>query len=104
MDASAMTGFHFTAPTLLAVQAAAWLCGGAMVGAAYFWTLRFIVKLFAFHRAPLSAFGLQGGRFLLLAGLLAAVAERCGALPLVSATAGILAARTIMTARQGVPT
>jgi hypothetical protein len=99
-----MTGFHFTAPTLLAMRAAAWLCSGAIVGAAYFWTLRFNVKLFAFGRAPLSALGLQGGRFLLLAGLLATIADRCGALPLLSATAGILAARTIITARQGVPT
>jgi F1F0 ATPase subunit 2 len=104
MDAPAMTGFHFTAPSLLVFQAAAWLCGGALFGAAYFWTLHLNVRLFAFGRAPLSVLALQGGRFLLLAGLLAAIADRCGALPLLSATAGILAARTIMTARQGVPT
>jgi F1F0 ATPase subunit 2 len=103
MDAPAMT-VHLTAPTLFAVQAAVWLCGGAALGVAYFWTLRFNVKLFAFSRAPLLALGLQGGRFLLLAGLLAAIADRSGALPLLSATAGVLAARTIMTARQGVPT
>jgi hypothetical protein len=99
-----MTGFHITAPALLAEQVAAWLCGGALIGAAYFATLRFNVGLFAFGRAPVLALGLQAGRFLLLVGLLAAVAEGGGALPLLSVAAGILVVRTFMTARLGVPT
>jgi len=99
-----MINFYFPAPTFFALQTAAWLLGGVLIGAVYFWTLRFNVRLFAFGRAPFSALGLQAGRFLLLAGLLAAIADHCGALPLLLAAAGILAARTIMTARQGVPT
>jgi F1F0 ATPase subunit 2 len=104
LDASAMTGLSSTAPTF-ALQAASWLCGGALLGAAYFWALRWSVELFASgRRAPLLAAGLQAGRFLLLAGLLAVIADRCGALPLLSAAAGILVARTITTTRLRVPT
>jgi N-ATPase, AtpR subunit len=96
-----MTGFHFTAPTLFALQAAAWPCGGALIGAAYFWMLRWNAALLASGRAPLVAV-VQVVRFLLLAGLLATIADRCGALPLLLATAGIVVARTIMTTRFGV--
>ena len=99
-----MTGYHLIAPTLFALQAGVWLCAGALIGAAYFLTLRWNVTLLAHGRAPLVAAAAQAGRFVLLAGLLAAIADFCGALPLVAAAAGIVAARTLMTARPGVPT
>jgi hypothetical protein len=99
-----MIGFYSTAPTLFALQTAAWLLGGALIGAVYFWTLRLNVGLLAFGRAPLLAAGVQAGRFLLLAGLLAAIADRCGSLPLLLGVAGILVARILMTTRLGVPT
>ena len=99
-----MTGLQSTAPALFALQATAWLCGGALIGTAYFWTLRWNVRLLAIGRAPILSAGLQAGRFLLLAGVLAAIAERGGALPLLLAPAGIVAARAIMTAPLGVPT
>ena len=99
-----MIGFCSTAATLFALQTAAWLLGGALIGAAYFGTLRLNVGLLAFGRAPLLAAGLQAVRFLLLAGLLAAVAGRCGSLPLLLAVAGILVARILMTTRLGVLT
>jgi len=99
-----MTGLTATALALFALQTAAWLLGGALIGAAYFWTLCWNVRRLAFGRRVLFlAVGLQAGRFLLLAGSLAAIADRGGVLPLLSAAAGILVARTIMTTPLGVP-
>lgn len=91
-----MTNFHIVVPTS---QAAVWLFGGALIGAAYFCTLRWNVRLLAFGRSPLLAVAVQLGRFLLLAGSLATIADRCGAAPLLFAAAGVLAVRTIMTTR-----
>lgn len=99
-----MTDFHFTVAMSFALQAAAWFCAGAMMGAAYFLTLRWNVGLLVFGRAPFVTVIMQGGRLLLLAGLLAAIAHWSGALPLIAAAAAILATRTIMTMRLGVPT
>jgi hypothetical protein len=100
-----MIDLSATAPALFALQIAAWLLGGALIGAAYFWTLRRNIELLAFGRCVLLlAVGLQAGRFLFLAGSLATIADRGGALPLLSAATGILVARTLMTTRLGVPT
>ena len=98
-----MTGFSSTVPTLFALQAA-WLCGGALIGAVYFVTLHWSDTLLALGRTPLVAAAIQVCRFAFLASLLAVIAARGGALPLIAATAGILAARTMMTMRLGVPT
>lgn len=100
-----MIGLAATTPALFALQVAAWLLGGALIGAAYFWTLSWNVRRLTFgRRVLLLAVCLQAGRFLLLAGSLAAIADRGGALPLLSAVPGILTARTIMTTRLGVST
>jgi N-ATPase, AtpR subunit len=99
-----MTSFHFTAPTMFAVQAAAGLSGGALIGAAYFWMLHRNIRLLAFGRAPLVAAAVQVGRFAFLAGLLAAITACAGSLPLIATAAGILAARTMMTMRLAMPT
>jgi hypothetical protein len=100
-----MIGLSATAPALFALQTAAWLLGGALIGAAYFWTLHRNIELLAFGRSSLLlAVGLQAGRFLLLVGSLAAIADCGGAVPLLSAATGILMARTMMTTRLGVPT
>jgi F1F0 ATPase subunit 2 len=96
-----MTVLHSTAPTLFAVQTAAWLCCGALIGAAYFGMLGWNVRLLTFGRAPLVAAIVQVVRFALLVGLLAAIADCCGALPLISAVAGIIAARTMITTQLG---
>ena len=90
-----MTSFQLTEHALLAVRAGAWLGGGALIGAFHFLTLRWNVTLLALGRAPLLAMALQLGRFALLAGVLTVIASRFGALPLLLATAGILAARTV---------
>lgn len=100
-----MMSFYSIAPTLVAVQTAAWLFGGGLIGAAYFWTLRWNVRRLCFRRRALVlATGLQAVRFLLLAGSLAALAAHCGAPPLLFAAAGIVGVRTVMTARLGMPT
>jgi F1F0 ATPase subunit 2 len=94
MDAQAMTSFHLGEQALLALRACAWLGGGALIGGFYFLTLRWNVRMLVLGRAPLLAMALQLGRFALLAGVLAMIASRFGALPLLVATAGIFAART----------
>ncbi len=99
-----MTNLQFAAPAFFVLQAAAWLGGGALIGVAYFLTLSWNVGLLTLRRAPLFAAAVQVGRFLLLAAVLAAIAERCGALPLISALAGIQAARALVIMRSGVPT
>ncbi len=99
-----MTNLQFARPAFFVLQAAASLGGGALIGAAYFLTLRFNVGLLTLRRAPPFAAAVQVGRFLLLAAVLAAIAELCGALPLISALAGIQAARALVIRRSGVPT
>lgn len=96
-----MTSFHFSAPTFFALQAVEWLGGGALIGAGYFLTLCWNVRLLALGRVPLVATIVQVGRFALLVGLLAAIADCGGALPLILAVAGIIAARTMITTQAG---
>ena len=79
-----------------AVIVGAWLVAGATVGALFFLTLRWNVRMFAAGRSPVLALGLQLARFAAIAGMLAFVALHFGALPLLVATAGILAARTVI--------
>jgi N-ATPase, AtpR subunit len=93
MDAQAMTDFHLTEHALLALQAGAWLGAGALIGGFYFLSLQWNVTVLAFGRSLLPALALQLGRFALVAVVLAAIASRFGALPLLLAAAGILAAR-----------
>jgi hypothetical protein len=96
-----MTSFHFGAPSFLAVQVAVWLGGGLLIGTGHFLALRWNVSSLALGRAPLVAAIVQVGRLALLVGLLAAIADCCGALPLVSAVGGIVAARTMITMQLG---
>ena len=88
-----MTGSHFTEHALLALQAAAWLGAGALIGGFYFLSLQWNVRMLAFGRSLLLVLALQLGRFALVAVVLAAIASQLGALPLLLAAAGILAAR-----------
>lgn len=81
-------------PYLLA--AGAWLVAGAAIGALYFLTLRWNVAMFTAGRSPVLALAMQIGRFAAIAGGLAVVAIHFGALPLLVATAGILAARMVL--------
>jgi len=88
-----MTNVHLIEHALPAMQVGAWLCGGALIGGLYFLTLHWNVRMLAFGRRPLLAMALQLGRFGVLAGALAIIASRFGALPLLLVAAGILGAR-----------
>ena len=87
-----MTSFHLD-HAWLTLQAGAWLSAGVLLGAFHFLTLRWNVTLLALGRAPFLTMALQLGRFALLAVVLAGIAAAFGALPLILAAAGILAAR-----------
>ena len=80
---------------LLVLSVGAWLTVGALIGSLYFLTLRWNVRRFTVGQSlPLAALVTPLVRFALIAGVLAIIASHFGALPLLVATAGILAART----------
>jgi len=89
-----MTSFYLPEHAVFALRAAAWLGGGALIGTFHFVTLGWNVRVLTLGGAPLFAMALRLARFSLLAGVLAALASRFGAMPLLLATAGILVART----------
>ncbi len=88
-----MTGFYFTEDALVGLRAVTWLGVGAVVGALYFLTLRWNVRILLPGPLLLLGIALQLGRFALLAGVLSVIAACFGALSLLLATAGILVAR-----------
>ena len=90
-----MTVFHFTERELFlyVLRAGAWLGVGAAIGAFHFLSLRWNVRNFEVGQSPLLALAIQLGRFALIAVVLGVIAGQFGALPLLVATAGILAAR-----------
>ncbi len=88
-----MTASHLIEHALSVAQAGAWLGSGVLIGAFYFLTLEWNVRMFALGRAALLAMALQLGRFALLAGVLAMIAGHFGALPLLLVAVGITAAR-----------
>jgi hypothetical protein len=67
------------------------LCAGLVLGLAYFASLRRNVRLYADGR-PVAAGLLQAGRFALLAGALAGIAQ-FGGVPLLASALGLLAGR-----------
>ena len=95
-----MTDLHLAGFFLLPLCAA--FGAGALIGASYFLTLRWNVRMLALGRAPLLAVALQIARFALLAAALVLIARSFGAVALVAVTAGILAARAAVL-RMGAP-
>ena len=93
-----MTKLHFTEYDLilLVVSVGSWLAAGALIGAFHFLTLRWNVGMFAAGQSLLQALAIQLIRFAVIAGVLAIVAHYYGALPLLAATLGILAIRTVV--------
>jgi N-ATPase, AtpR subunit len=89
-----MTSVHLAEPAWLAFLAAAWVSAGLLIGVLHFLTLRWNVRMLVLGRRRLLPVALQLARAAFLAGLLAVMAIRCGAWPLLLATGGILAART----------
>lgn len=89
-----MTAPYLNESSSFALQAGIWLSCGALIGAFYFRTLQWSVRLFVDGDAILPSMILQLGRLTFLAGALAVIVERFGAIPLLAATLGILIART----------
>jgi F1F0 ATPase subunit 2 len=83
--------FDLLLPTL---SAGTWLLAGMLIGALHFLTLRWNVQMFTAGRSLLPIIAVQVGRFAAVGGVLAIIASFFGALPLLAATAGILATRT----------
>jgi F1F0 ATPase subunit 2 len=91
-----MTNSYVTGPDLVShvLSAGVWLAVGALIGVFHFMTLRWNVQMFAGGGSLFLASLSQLVRFALVACLLAIIATQFGALQLLAATAGILAART----------
>ena len=89
-----MIASHLTAHDL--TLAAGWLAAGTLLGGFYFLTLRWNVRMLAAGRSLLPVMAIQFGRFAAITVVLSFIAIYFGALPLLSAGAGILAARTAM--------
>jgi len=96
-----MTGFHFSAHDL--AFAAAWLAAGAGLGTVHFLSLRWNLRMLAAGRALLAVAAVQLTRFVTVGILLAAITIYFGALPLLAATLGLLAARTVIVRREATP-
>lgn len=94
-----MTTFAPASVLVLLMQSSGWLLAGALLGALYFWTMRWNVDLLIGRRS-LWSLVLPLLRFSALALLLAIVARSFSALPLLTATLGLLAARTVALRRE----
>ena len=95
MDAKAMIASHLTAHGL--ALAAFWLAAGAVIGGVFFLSLRWNVQMLATGGAMLPVIAVQLARLAGIGVALAVIAIYFGALPLLAATMGILAARTVVT-------
>src|SRR5271166_3172940 len=78
---------------LLVLSVGAWLMVGALIGSLYFLTLRWNVRMLTLGQSIPLPLATPLVRFALIAGVLAIIASHFGALPLLAATAGILATR-----------
>jgi F1F0 ATPase subunit 2 len=92
MDAQAMMTLYLSERELI-LLAGAGLAAGALIGAFHFLALRWNVRMFAAGQSLPLALALQLVRFAAIGAVLAGIAAHFGALPLLAATGGILAAR-----------
>lgn len=83
-----------TDASLLVLGAGGWLAAGAAIGAFHFLTLRRNIRMLPSGRPLLPALALQLVRFAVMAAALFLIVRHFGTLPLLAATAGILASRT----------
>jgi F1F0 ATPase subunit 2 len=76
--------------------AAYWLAAGTAIGAVFFLTLRWSVRMLAAGNAVLLVMTLQLARFAVIGAVLAAIVNHFGALALLAAAVGILVARAAL--------
>lgn len=93
-----MTTFQLTAHDL--ASAVGWLAAGIVIGAVHFLSLRWNVQMLTAGRSLLPVVAVQLGRFAGMALVLALITRTFGALPLLAAALGILAARTIIVRKE----
>ena len=93
-----MIGAYLTAPHLLlaALNAGGWLAAGLALGAMYYLSLRWNVRMFTDGRSLFPALAIQLGRFAAVGIVLALIVHGFGAFPLIVTTAGILLARSVI--------
>ncbi len=95
MDTKAMTTLYVDSGALLsALGVGTWLAAGVVIGGFHFLTLRWNVQKLATGQSPVLALAIQLIRLVVVAGVLVFIVRRFGAMPLLVATAGILAARS----------
>ncbi len=90
-----MIASHLTAHGL--ALAASCLAAGAVIGGVFFLSLRWNVRMLTTGRVMLPVIAVQLARLACISAALTVIAIYFGALPLLAATMGILAARTIVT-------
>jgi len=79
---------------------AGWLAAGAAIGTIHFFSLRWNLSRLVAGRSLLPIVVIQFARFAAVGMLLAAIIIYFGALPLLAATLGLLAARTLIVRRE----
>lgn len=92
-----MTAFQLTHDVTFVIV---WLVAGTVIGAVHFLSLRWNVRRFAAGRSLLPVVIVQLGRFVAIGVVLAIIARSFGALALLAAALGILAARTVIVRRE----
>jgi F1F0 ATPase subunit 2 len=93
-----MTAFQLTAHDL--TLTVGWLAAGMVIGAVHFLSLRWNVRMLTAGRSLLPVVAVQLGRFAAMAVVLALITRTFGALPLLAAALGILAARTVIVRKE----
>jgi hypothetical protein len=98
MDAQAMMALRLADHELIPLicSTSAWIAFGALIGILHLLMLKWSVSRLVDGQSFVLAFAIQLVRFALIAAALAIVTCYFGALPLLVATAGILAVRTVI--------
>ena len=100
-----MMKLSLTEPELIRyfLDMSAAFAAGVLVGMLHFLTLRWNAALFAAGQSLLPALAMQFVRLAATTGVLAVIAGRFGALPLLVAAAGVVSTRTLVVGRGARP-
>ena len=87
---------------MLVLTTSAWLAIGGLIGTCHYVTLRWIAHMLAAGLVLPVTVAVQLVRLAITAGMLTIITRQYGALPLLAATLGLLASRTVLV-RLGAP-